>query len=248
MEDVRYQSSYFLTSGKTYGIRVAEGFTAALAVLITGASQSRQHGKSEPPVSEASRPLGCYTFLSSLALDHFSIIGSISHTVGLDCLTRIASVAIRDVTCCASSERMDWLLKHATEIVCHEKVARIPLVKGKVLQVQGERTKENLKSLKSTKADEQNLEDILIVRDFPDVFPKDLSGLPPHRKVEFRIDLVPRATPIVKSPIDWHLQKCKSCQNNSKIYKIRVLFDQVTLRGEHLYCLSRRRMVHSGCV
>ncbi|GJR98844.1 hypothetical protein Tco_0271018, partial [Tanacetum coccineum] len=50
------------------------------------------------PVSEASSPLGSYTLLPSLALDHFSIIGSISHTVGLDCLTRIASVAIRDVT------------------------------------------------------------------------------------------------------------------------------------------------------
>ncbi|GKG64061.1 hypothetical protein Tco_0649311, partial [Tanacetum coccineum] len=35
---------------------------------------------------------------------------------------------------------------------------------------------------------------------FEDVFPEDLSGLPPQRQVEFRIDLVPRATPIAKSP------------------------------------------------
>ncbi|GJY66388.1 putative reverse transcriptase domain-containing protein [Tanacetum coccineum] len=33
-----------------------------------------------------------------------------------------------------------------------------------------------------------------------DVFPKDLSGLPPQRQVEFRIDLIPRATLVVKSP------------------------------------------------
>ncbi|GJZ65806.1 reverse transcriptase domain-containing protein, partial [Tanacetum coccineum] len=32
------------------------------------------------------------------------------------------------------------------------------------------------------------------------VFPEDLSGLPPQRQVEFRIDLVPGATPIAKSP------------------------------------------------
>ncbi|GJZ61197.1 putative reverse transcriptase domain-containing protein [Tanacetum coccineum] len=43
-------------------------------------------------------------------------------------------------------------------------------------------------------------EDIPIVRDFPEVFPKDLSGLPPQRQVEFRIDLVPGATSIAKSP------------------------------------------------
>ncbi|GJU84458.1 reverse transcriptase domain-containing protein [Tanacetum coccineum] len=39
-----------------------------------------------------------------------------------------------------------------------------------------------------------------VVREFEDVFPEDLSGLPPQRQVEFRIDLVPRATPIAKSP------------------------------------------------
>ncbi|GKE85717.1 hypothetical protein Tco_1559459, partial [Tanacetum coccineum] len=47
---------------------------------------------------------------------------------------------------------------------------------------------------------EQKLEDIPIVHDFPGVFPEDLSGLPPSRKVEFRIDLIPRAMPVTKSP------------------------------------------------
>ncbi|GJR29554.1 putative reverse transcriptase domain-containing protein [Tanacetum coccineum] len=42
--------------------------------------------------------------------------------------------------------------------------------------------------------------DIPIVRDFEDVFPDDLSGLPPQRQVEFRIDLIPGATPVAKSP------------------------------------------------
>ncbi|GKG17051.1 hypothetical protein Tco_0362008, partial [Tanacetum coccineum] len=41
---------------------------------------------------------------------------------------------------------------------------------------------------------------IVVVRDFPDVFPDDLSGLPPLREIEFRIDLIPRAVPIAKTP------------------------------------------------
>ncbi|GJW68468.1 putative reverse transcriptase domain-containing protein [Tanacetum coccineum] len=95
---------------------------------------------------------------------------------------------------------MDWLSRHKAEIVFHEKVVRIPLASDKMLLVQGERTEESPKSLKSTKIDEQKLDDILIVQDFPEVFPEDLTGLPPQRQVEFRIDLVPEATPIAKSP------------------------------------------------
>ncbi|GKE43339.1 putative nucleotidyltransferase, ribonuclease H, partial [Tanacetum coccineum] len=48
--------------------------------------------------------------------------------------------------------------------------------------------------------DEPKLSDISVVRDFVDVFPKDLLGLPPQRQVEFCIDLIPKATPVAKSP------------------------------------------------
>ena len=39
-----------------------------------------------------------------------------------------------------------------------------------------------------------------IMQDYPDVFSKDLSGVPPERQVEFRIDLVLGATLIAKAP------------------------------------------------
>nr|GEY23032.1 putative reverse transcriptase domain-containing protein [Tanacetum cinerariifolium] len=95
---------------------------------------------------------------------------------------------------------MDWLSSHKDVIFFHEKVVRIPLVNDNVLVVHGERTEESLKLMKDKKSDEPKLDDILIVRDFPKVFSEDLSGLPPQRQVELCIDLVPRATPIVKSP------------------------------------------------
>ncbi|KAI3683118.1 hypothetical protein L1987_83618 [Smallanthus sonchifolius] len=47
---------------------------------------------------------------------------------------------------------------------------------------------------------EKNIQDIPIIRDFPEVFPEDLSGLPPVRQVEFRIDLVPGANPVARAP------------------------------------------------
>ncbi|GJR25039.1 putative reverse transcriptase domain-containing protein [Tanacetum coccineum] len=62
------------------------------------------------------------------------------------------------------------------------------------------RPKKDPRSLSCIKADEKKLEDIPIVRDFPEVFPDDLSGLPPMCEIEFHIDLILGALPVVKSP------------------------------------------------
>ncbi|GKC36005.1 putative reverse transcriptase domain-containing protein [Tanacetum coccineum] len=59
---------------------------------------------------------------------------------------------------------------------------------------------QGLAPLKTVKASELKLEDIPNVRNFSSVFPEDLPGLPSFREVEFRIDLVPKAMPIAKSP------------------------------------------------
>ncbi|GJT00123.1 putative reverse transcriptase domain-containing protein [Tanacetum coccineum] len=86
---------------------------------------------------------------------------------------------------------MDWLSKLRAKIVCFEKIFQILLSNGDILEVHRERPKWNLKQLKTMKVNDPKLEDIPIVRDFPSVFPKDLSGLPPPREVEFSIDLIP---------------------------------------------------------
>ncbi|GJT06760.1 putative nucleotidyltransferase, ribonuclease H [Tanacetum coccineum] len=52
----------------------------------------------------------------------------------------------------------------------------------------------------SAKASDKKQEEIVMVRDFPEVFPDDLSGLPPIQEIEFRIELIPGATPVAKSP------------------------------------------------
>ncbi|GKB87520.1 putative reverse transcriptase domain-containing protein [Tanacetum coccineum] len=123
-------------------------------------------------------------------------------------------------------------------IVCHEKVVRIPLEGdgegGGILRVQGERTQGVAKALMNAKVDEPKLSDIFVVRDFVDVFPEDLSGLPPQRQVEFRIDLVPRATPVAKSPYRLapsEMQELKlnklTVKNRYPLPRIDDLFDQL---------------------
>ncbi|GKD73490.1 hypothetical protein Tco_1331772, partial [Tanacetum coccineum] len=46
------------------------------------------------------------------------------------------------------------------------------------------------------KSEEKRLADVSIIREFPKVIPEDLPGLPPARKVEFQIDLVPGVAPV----------------------------------------------------
>ncbi|GJR57052.1 putative reverse transcriptase domain-containing protein [Tanacetum coccineum] len=122
---------------------------------------------------------------------------------------------------------MDWLVKYQAIIVCAEKIVRIPwgnetlivhgdgsnrghearlhiisytktqeyMLKGCPVFLANVNTKET-----EDKSKKKRLEDVPIVRDFPDVFPEDLPGLPLTRQVEFQIDLIPGAAPVARAP------------------------------------------------
>ncbi|GKF32087.1 putative reverse transcriptase domain-containing protein [Tanacetum coccineum] len=71
------------------------------------------------------------------------------------------------------------LSKYRAKILCDEKVVHIP-IDGETLIIR----------VMEKKADEKRLVDIPVVKEFPDVFPKDLPGILPVRQVEFQIDLI----------------------------------------------------------
>ena len=63
----------------------------------------------------------------------------------------------------------------------------------------------SLKNLESTTSTVNHnegkvLADIPVVREYPDVFPEDLPGMPPDRDVEFAIELQPGTAPISRRP------------------------------------------------
>ncbi|KAL0380531.1 UNVERIFIED_CONTAM: Transposon Ty3-G Gag-Pol polyprotein, partial [Sesamum angustifolium] len=60
----------------------------------------------------------------------------------------------------------------------------------------------------ATKVD-PGVSDVLVVREFLDVFPEELRGLPPHREVEFEIEIIPRSTPISIAPYRMALSELK---------------------------------------
>ncbi|GJV17139.1 putative reverse transcriptase domain-containing protein [Tanacetum coccineum] len=122
---------------------------------------------------------------------------------------------------------MDWLSKYHAVIDCAQKIVRIPWGKETLLiygdgSNRGNETHLNIISCTKTqkyllkghhiflahvtteetedKSGEKRLEDVPIVRNFPEVFPEELSGLPPTRQVEFQIDLIPGAVPVARAP------------------------------------------------
>ncbi|GJX16242.1 putative reverse transcriptase domain-containing protein [Tanacetum coccineum] len=101
------------------------------------------------------------------------------------------------------------------------------------------------------KSEKKRLEDVPIVRDFPEVFPEDLPGLPPTRQVEFQIDLIPGAAPVARAPyrlapseikksygsfrmcIDYRELNKLMVKNRYPLPRIDDLFDQ--LQGSSVY-------------
>ncbi|GJY01697.1 putative reverse transcriptase domain-containing protein [Tanacetum coccineum] len=118
--------------------------------------------------------------------------------------------------------------QHKALIVCHEKVVEIPVEDGRILRVHKERAVGITKALKSAKEDEPKLSDISMVREFIDVFPEDLSGLPQQRQVEFRIDLVPGVTLVTKSPY-----RLASLEMQELSRQLQELQDKSFIRPSH---------------
>ncbi|GJS61375.1 putative reverse transcriptase domain-containing protein [Tanacetum coccineum] len=75
------------------------------------------------------------------------------------------------------------------------------------------------------KLEEKRLKDVPIVRDFLEVFPEDLSGLPPTRQVEFQIDLIPSVAPVARAPYRLALSEMKELSD-----QLQELFDKGFIR------------------
>ncbi|GJS58224.1 putative reverse transcriptase domain-containing protein [Tanacetum coccineum] len=86
---------------------------------------------------------------------------------------------------------MDWLSKYHARIICDEKVVHIP-IDGETLIIRAQ--------VMEKKSDERRLEDIPVVREFLEVFPEDLPGLPPVHQVEFQINLMPGVASVARAP------------------------------------------------
>ncbi|GKB73312.1 putative reverse transcriptase domain-containing protein [Tanacetum coccineum] len=130
---------------------------------------------------------------------------------------------------------MDWLADNDAVIIYGKKEVYIP-INNRTLVVKGDSNSSRLKVISCIKArkyiergcnlflahitekekSEKRLKDIPVIRDFPEVFPDDLPGLPPPQQVEFKIDLVPGAAPVARAPYRLALLEMKELSEQLK--------------------------------
>ncbi|KAA3473616.1 DNA/RNA polymerases superfamily protein [Gossypium australe] len=115
---------------------------------------------------------------------------------------------------------MDWLTLHNAIMNCKRKSIELRSQNGEIVQMESNDMKglpavvSAMKAINyvrtgceaylayviDTKVSEKKVESVPVVREFPDVFLEELSGLPPVREVKFGIDLVPGTAPILIAP------------------------------------------------
>jgi hypothetical protein len=91
---------------------------------------------------------------------------------------------------------MDWLSKYDGVIQCARKAVKLTKKDGTSVEFVAMVRSDQDSVLNQTKA--IALEDIKVVREYPNVVPAELPGMPPDRDIEFLIELLPGMPPISK--------------------------------------------------
>jgi hypothetical protein len=108
---------------------------------------------------------------------------------------------------------MSWLRKEKAIIACGRGTVELTDPKGERFQVQIAVTTSSKWAIYFI-AEEFVGENIHVVRDFPDVFPEELPGMPPDREVEFVIDLLPGTAPISKRSYRMSVEELKELKKS----------------------------------
>src|SRR3954468_17178413 len=93
---------------------------------------------------------------------------------------------------------MDWLSRQNAVRDCKAKSVKLTHPPGQTIDYTSPNSRTQMHTLNVLPL--PDLEDIPVVRDFLDVFPEELSGMPPDRCVEFIVDLIPGTAPISRRP------------------------------------------------
>ena len=117
---------------------------------------------------------------------------------------------------------MDWLSAHGVSIDYETKQASIRKPDGTRIQYIGTRTQPKSANPSLASLQTKEIKDIPVVRDFPDVFPGELPGMPPDREIEFTINLIPGTAPISKRPYR---------MNAEELVELKKQLDELEAKG-----------------
>jgi hypothetical protein len=93
---------------------------------------------------------------------------------------------------------MDWMTKYQGHIDCARKAISVTNSEG--VKIEHIATMPSRKAYYKKSISRPTLEQVLVVCEYPDVFPKELPGMPLDRDIEFVIELILGTTPIARRP------------------------------------------------
>nr|GEV34801.1 putative reverse transcriptase domain-containing protein [Tanacetum cinerariifolium] len=169
---------------------------------------------------------------------------------------------------------MDWLIRCHAVIMCDEKLVRVPygnetlifcddesndgkeyrltiISCSKALEYMAKRSQIFLAQISAKKEEDKSegkqLKDIPIFQYFPEVFPEDLSGLPPARPVEFHIDLISGAVLIARAPYRLAPSKMEELLKQPQEISYKGFIRPSSSPWGASIFFVKKRMGHSGC-
>ena len=137
---------------------------------------------------------------------------------------------------------IDWLSKHRAIVDCDKKIVLLKCLDRSEVTILGIRSESVLKIMSAMKArrflrkdceaflalildskrEQVNLVNIPVIKEFPDVFPEELLGVPSEREVDLSIEVVQGTTPISRTPYRMALTKLKELKT-----QLQELLDKV---------------------
>jgi hypothetical protein len=132
---------------------------------------------------------------------------------------------------------MDWLSKHKVLIDCAKKSIKLTTLDGKELEFVAEpvvTAKGVANCVKVNQLDASQGSEVLVVNEFPDVFPEELPGMPPGRDIEFVIELRPGTTPIYKTPYR---------MTTPELAELKEHINELLEKGYHEGCVCSLRLI-----
>jgi hypothetical protein len=116
--------------------------------------------------------------------------------------------------------RMGWLSKVDAVIQCAKRLVLLTTPEGERFEFVA-----TLPSAADCVANQLKaglIEDIRVVCEYLDIFPDDLSGMPPKRDIEFVIDLLPGTAPIAKRPYRMSVGELEELTQRGRVRKVRT--------------------------
>jgi hypothetical protein len=108
---------------------------------------------------------------------------------------------------------MDWMTTYGRVIDCVNRAITLTTPEGKRIRY---RSSFEFKDIRLNHLKGVSLEEVPIIKEYPDIFPDELPGMPPDRDMEFLIELLPGTGPVAKRPYPMSTNELKELKKQVK--------------------------------